>query len=724
MRLQWGLRFLLLLLCVALASQFAAAQQAPTLFPQPLSPRIANYNIDVRLGPDSKRLDGRQVLVWHNKSQNAIGELQFHLYLNGFRNTESTFMKDSNGRHRGHQVSDAGWGYIDVRSLKLAYGSRAATQGVLWPEAADSMMQAAFDLTSEIAFIQPDDGNEQDRSVFAVPLPRPLPPGDSLVVRIDFDAKLPEPAIARTGGKKEYVFAGQWFPKIGVYTKQGWNTHQFHSESEFFADFGVYNVRITVPEDYIVGATGIEVEVTDNPNGGATHFYHAEDVHDFAWTASPEFLVFNQRADDVDIRLMLQPDHLGQAERHLGAARYAIETFQSWYGDYPFPNLTIVDPRRGAGATGGMEYPTLITTGTHYGSPKGIKLVEHVIIHEFGHNYWYHMLASNEFEESWLDEGINTYTDIQIAGRPDGPVRYFMDFLGVKLDFIQMNRASVILAGDRDPIMRKAWEFYSAGSYGVNSYAKAGLVLTTLQNYLGAELMRKVMRTYVERWRFKHPTSEDFFAIVNEVAGQNLDWFFQQAFYTRAELDYSVTHVFTRPTRPPRGFDYTMSTASSDSALSLLDTTNSAAVAGESAALQATDGATDTSAAESTDIAEQEQPTLYYSGVNVRRLGAVQFPVEIEVVFEDGEVIRETWDGKALWKKFRYTKDAQLVSATVDPERKIPLDLNFTNNSKTIENQSLGINKLSARWLFWMQFLLDQPDFLNLAAAGLELMQP
>jgi hypothetical protein len=308
--------------------------------------------------------------------------------------------------------------------------------------------------------------------------------------------------------------------------------------------------------------------VKNNGDGTATHFYHAEDVHDFAWTTSPDFVEFEDKTQDVDIRVLMQHDRAYQGPRHLEAAKAAVEYFQNWYGDYPFPNLTVVDPRRGAGGSGGMEYPTLITAGTTYGLPEGIRAVELVIIHEFGHNFWYHLLASNEFEESWMDEGINTYTEIQIMNDKYGPAGDAINFLGIKINDLQFQRGQYVFFSDLDPMVRRAWEFYSGSSYGVNSYAKPGLVLTTLQNYLGKEKMQKVMRAYVERWRFKHPKTRDFFNVANEVAGENLDWFFEQAFFSNATLDYSVDRVFSREIKKGEGFDFDFSVAAPDSTMS------------------------------------------------------------------------------------------------------------------------------------------------------------
>lgn len=658
---------------VAICCARAFAQ--PTLFPRPLSPRIANYDITVRLDTKNRLLHGSEILKWFNKTGDTISELQFHLYLNAFRNSQSTFMKESGGVSRGNEIDQDGWGFSEVNKISLASGE---------------------DLTSQMEFIHPDDDNAEDKTVFRLPLPTPLRPKDSVIVNIDFTAKLPQPPLARTGAKEEYFFVGQWFPKTGVYIDGKWNCHQFHANSEFFADYGVYNVRMTVPEKNVVGATGLLVEKKTNGDGTATHFYHAEDVHDFAWTTSPEYVEFTGAVQDVKIRVLMQPDHAYQGVRHVEAAKTAVEYFQNWYGDYPYPNLTVVDPRRGASGSGGMEYPTLITAGTFYGMPAGLRFVENVIIHEFGHNFWYHLLASNEFEESWLDEGINTYTEMQIMNDKYGPRGDMLDFLGIKINTGQLHRLRYLFNANYDPTVRPAWGYYSGGSYGSNSYSKPGMLLTTLHNYLGQETMLKVMRTYVERWRFKHPQTRDFINVANEVSGQDLNWFFDQALFSNAVLDYSVDRVFTRALRKAEGFDFDFSTTPPDSTL-----TN-----GKSEKARTGDS-----------VAAKGKPKLYDSGINIRRLGAFKFPVEIVATFENGEKVRETWDGQELWKKLRYTKPTQLVSATIDPEQKIALDVNFTNNSKAVDPSSLGLNKLSARWLFWMQFLLDQPEFINVFSA-------
>jgi len=673
----------------------------PVLFPEPKSPRIANYDIDVRLDAAARLLHGHEILRWRNTADHAVEELQFHLYLNGFRNNRSTFMRESGGRHRGESLSKEGWGYIEIDSLTSAAGEE-------WLSRTD--------------FIQPDDGNTEDKTVLRLLLPRSLPPGETITLRLAFTAKLPEPPMARTGIKKEFVMAGQWFPKIGVYENGAWNCHQFHANSEFYADFGVYNVNITVPRDYIVGATGLCYATTDNPDSTITHRFHAEDVHDFAWTASPDFIVLNGQSQDVEIRALIQKDHASMGARYLKAAEIAVAWFQDQYGDYPYPNLTVVDPRRGAAGAGGMEYPTLITAWGAYGMPEGIRALEMVIMHEFGHNYWYHLVASNEFEEAWLDEGINTFSEMQILADTYGEAGSMVDFRGIRISDTHMQRMSYISEPGLDPILQPAWKYYSGGNYASMSYNKPGLMLLTLQNWLGRETMNRILRTWFERWQFKHPRSTDFVAVVNEVSGQNFDWFFDQALHSTAVLDYSVSLITSKKENKGRGFDY----FSADSAAAALPAdTLASADAGADADSLRKDTEADSAESALDDKHEdkkeagkkEEEKALYHSTVHVRRLGEFIFPVELQMIFADGDTVTEKWDGKARWHKFSVTRPSRLLSATIDPENKILLDVQLTNNSRTLESSSRGINKLTARLLFWTQFFLDMPAFFNLFTA-------
>ena len=342
--------------CLALAAAAVPAQSPAPTVPQarpgrPLSPRTASYAITARLDPASRTIRGDEILTWRNPSSRPATTLQFHLYYNAWRNTRSTWMRERRlGRGDPALVNrpEADWGWIDVTSIRLVGGA------------------APGDITARMRFVAPDDGNADDRTVLEVPLDRAVAPGETLNVQIAWSARVPR-TFARTGTIGNFYFVAQWFPKIGVLQDAGWNCHQFHSSTEFFSDFGTYDVRLTVPAGWLVGATGVERDTRDEGDGSTTHHYYQEDVHDFAWTTSPDYVERRARFEHpalpaVDMRLLLQPEHVAQADRHFEATRAALKYYGEWFGPYPYGHITIVDPAWQS-QTGGMEYPTLFTAG-------------------------------------------------------------------------------------------------------------------------------------------------------------------------------------------------------------------------------------------------------------------------------------------------------------------------------------------------------------------------
>ena len=682
-----AIAFLVLLLAAP-----AAAQSLPEK-----SEHVVQYRIGVTLDPATHQLAGKQTLTWRNPSTtDAVQELQFHLYLNAFKNTKSTFMKESGGQLRGDEMAKDGWGWIDVTSITTASGA---------------------DLKPSLTFIQPDDGNRDDQTVVKATLPEPVPPGGSVTLEMAFTSKLPQ-VFARTGHKDDFYLVGQWFPKIGVYEPAGmrgreaggWNCHQFHANSEFYADFGSYRVEITVPGDYIVGATGERKSERKNSNGTTTFTYEQADVHDFAWTADPDYIVvkakFSATQDvtpaeyervakllgrsldqvklsDVDITVLLQPAHRPQAQRHVDAAKAGLKWYGLWYGRYPYRTLTVVDPAPGAFGAGGMEYPTFITAGSawlfNYWPFDRIRSVEMVTVHEFGHQYWYGMVANNEFEEAWLDEGFNTWSTSKAMVAAYGADATMVEFLGLRLGDRDMNRASNDPAGRYNRILAKSWEYTPTGVYGFYSYYKPSLVLSTLEGYLGEQTMARLMRTYHERWRFRHPRSEDFFALVNEVTGQDWSWYFDQVVRGTDIVDYDIGSARTRPKKTAQGvFD---------------EAGGRKTVSSEDAGKQDAD-------------IEKAKRQIFESIVVVRRSGGVQLPVEVAFKFEGKAVERQSWDGREPTKTFRFERPEKLEWVDVDPDRKIALDVNWVNNGRRIEPDRRPAASWTARWLFLLQNII------------------
>ena len=415
-------------------------------------------------------------------------------------------------------------------------------------------------------FIAPDDGNEDDRTVMAVTLPEPVGPGETITLDIAFTAKIPRP-FARTGAIGNYFFIAQWFPKIGVLDAAGrWNCHQFHVGTEFFADFGVYDVRMTVPRGWPLAATGRERERTDNADGTTTHRYYQEDVHDFAWTTSPDFLEARERFEHpglppVEMRLMLQPEHASQAARHFESARATLRHYGEWFGAYPYGHITIVDPAWQS-ETDGMEYPTLFTVGTWWLMPREDTYLEDTVVHETGHQWWYGMVATNEFEDAWMDEGINQYANARVMAEafPDGREvrRFFGGFVPWVLEDVRWDR---LISGEAMSAYRSnptvdvqatpSFRYWPRTSTPM-TYAKPALWLHTLERALGWTTVQQILSTFFDRWKFKHPRPGDLFQVANEVSGRDLTPFFDQVYRGSAVFDYGVDSVTSTETRTTR----------------------------------------------------------------------------------------------------------------------------------------------------------------------------
>ena len=626
-----------------------------------LSPRNASYAIAARLDPKSRTLTGDETLTWRNTSGAPAATLRFHLYYNAWRNTRSTWMRERRlaGDTTLGSRPESDWGWIDVTSIRLL-GSGAPV-----------------DLTSRARFIAPDDGNADDRTVMEVPLDRPIASGQTANVQIGWSARVPR-TFARTGTIGNFYFLGQWFPKIGVLEDAGWNCHQFHSGTEFFSDFGSYDVRLTVPSGWVVGATGLERDRRDEPDGTTTHRYVQDDVHDFAWTTSPDYVerraVFEHPTlPRVDMRLLLQPEHAGQAERHFNATRAALKYYGEWFGPYPYGHITIVDPAWQSGA-GGMEYPTLFTAGSRWLAPRGATTPESVTIHEAGHQFWYGIVATNEFEHAWMDEGLNTFSTARVIAQAYSPNyytrRYFGDFVPrVFRDFplsreIEGNRLGPYrLAAKADMPSTPTWQYFP-GTAAAITYDKTALWLNTLERMLGWDTMQRVMSTYFSRWAFRHPAPADFFSVANEVSGRDLTWFFDQVYRSSNVFDYAVESLRSDPAEP-RGY---------------------------------------TGDGNDRRFVAPAAGGPFHSTIVVRRIGEGVFPVDVRVVFDNGEELRWRWDGQARWKAFEIVRPVRASFAQVDPDRVLLLDVNYTNNSASLHPRAReAARKWSLAWLLWLQ---------------------
>jgi hypothetical protein len=681
---------------------------APLTAAAPPSPPVVDYTIAVSLDPAAKTLDGTEKLVWRNPSSDAVSELRFHLYLNAFKNNRSTFMRESGGQLRGDRAGNKpeDWGWIDVASMKTADGT---------------------DLRKNARLIQPDGNDPSDETVLLVPLPSPVPPHGSIALDIAFHAKLPK-IFARTGYVRDYFLVGQWFPKIGVYEPSGmrgrksggWNCHAFHANSEFYADYGRFDVTMTAPSRFVVGATG--KRVSEQKQGDKTAYrYVQNDVHDFAWTADPRFIVVDFPFDPakdvprdvaakaskelgmteaeialkpVSCRLLLQPGHEATRERYIRSTKEGLVFYGLWFGAYPYETLTVVDPPDDGGGSGGMEYPTFITGGlflpswTQYWPFNKILSIEVVTIHEFGHQYWYGMVGSNEFEESWLDEGLNTDSEYRTMALFYGPRDMLELPGGFGTDEMSFAHGNYAHLPNLDPIHACAWCFADGASYGSNSYPKVGLFMAQLRHDLGPETFARAQRAYFQEWSFRHPNTQDFFDVFERVSGRDLSTYRRNIVDGRAQLDWQVVTAKSGEADANYGvFEGAGKKTTYDDGEVVPPGEKRAKHSGK----------------------KDDEKRSYATLVLFANTGDWPHDAVARLVFDDGAVVERRLPADARWVRFRVSHSARLAYAVVDPDRVNAWDWDRLNDSKVLRSGKGAAKTLGQRayvkYSAWVAYL-------------------
>lgn len=572
-----------------------------------------SYAIQVRWHENKQQLIGSQQITWHHPGTVALDAVYLHLYPNAFASSRTTFMRESDGQLRNDKFDDGTYGHISLGRLIDEQGR---------------------DLLPRLSFIQPDDGNPHDHTLAKIRLAEPLHPGEHLTLELSFTVQMPS-LFARMGVHERFVMAGQWYPKLAAYElanarereHEGWNLHQYHGNSEFFADFASYDVQIAVPEDLIVAATGHATSEVRVHEGWHIHHYTAHNVHDFAWAASPDFQLIQKKMThahlpSTDIHIYLDPQHSHLQERYLHAATRALAVFSDWYGPYPYCKLSVVVPPSGAGGAGGMEYPMLVTAWAADEPDPGWTL-ERVLVHEIGHQFWYGLVANNEFEEAWLDESLTSFAED----------RAMEEIYGLANEHARQT----VSVGNPAPLNWDAWAYQNARHYAENVYLRGKLVLADIEHQIGETQMREVFQNYFAKWRFAHPGTSDFRRALEEVTGESWRSYFAQFVERGGRVDFE---------------------------LAAIDVWTS----------------------------QQGAKTVYRSNVTVRRLGA-KVPVEIEVMYGDGESEVVQWDGRGPHHTFTFRRTAPVIWAEIDPQHLLLLEHRRLDNVLVAQLETKTVNR-------------------------------
>ncbi len=510
-----------------------------------------NYKIDVKLDDEQHFLRGNIQMQYTNNSPNELAVIYFHLWPNAYKNDSTELGKQK----------ERFWG----RPPRL---NRPSVQGYI-----DSLN---FSVNNAQAKLELDSTHIDIGKLI---LPRPIKPGKTMTITTPFRVKIPHASISRFGHIGSAYKITQWYPKPAVYDHEGWHTFPYIDMGEFYSEFGSFEVSITLPDDYVVASTGnlqnkdelqrieqlaahtakqiknnqplTNPYFNDSTKNTKTLRYKVENVHDFAWFADKNYVALQEKASlpsgkEITCQAFFRNGDQKHWKKATTYIKDALKYYSKWYGEYPYDYCTAIKNPPGARG-GGMEYPMI----TAIGQSNNDALLEIVIMHEVGHNWFYGMLGFNEREHPWLDEGINTFSEIRYmqtkyndtnlvalalnkfaaraAGVKNFPYRYYHKFSYLNVARFNLDQPAHIRSEAAKPM-----------NYSSIFYSKTGMAVYMLMHYLGEEEFDKIMQSFFQKWQYKHPHPKDFEAHFQKHASKDVSWFFENAIRSDEKVDYKI----------------------------------------------------------------------------------------------------------------------------------------------------------------------------------------
>lgn len=692
----------------------------------PESAHVVDYWIDARLDERAHEIHGTLRMAWRNRTSRSVDRLPLHLYMNAFRAEDSAWMADARGKHRGQKFARDRWGFVEVSRVELVARNPEQPQIVLEQTPAQPGVPLSY-------------SEDADPSTMTVTLPESVGPDESVVLELEFTTRLPQ-VFARTGYYGDFHMAGQWFPKIGVLEEQGgWQAHTFGLFSEFYADFGDYEVFLDVPSDYVVGASGVRVDEQQPSEGRKRLHYRAQMVHDFAWVADPNFIEHWGEYDGIRIRQLIYPKYVDDADTHLEAQKQTLASMEARFGNYPWSTITIVHAPEGADGAGGMEYPTLYTTGNIADSKLPQWLLHErmsgvfTTVHEFGHQYFQGLFASNEHAQPWLDEGMNTTANQLVYWDAYGEDPWIAELLGQPLTTKDVLSLSMLRGADLDPLDQPADRFDPVvKSYGTVTYQKTAAVMLTLRELCGRAPWDRAMARYAELARFAHPDGALLERVlVDEIGGErgrlalvgdggpgtvwlDVQDYLDQGLRGAAIADFRLLEVGNRRLLGDAGWHR----AAADQPLppeppqAVIATERAlAGLFGYAPPL----GPPELTLNETSDDWDKDTTKLDDERVEgfvvVQRRTSFRVPVEVLVEFSDGERSTLMWDGQADHHRFDFP-GRRVTMAIVDPRMQVLIEARKLDNAAWAKADEDPPNEPLSGWLG------DINEATNLAVLG------
>jgi hypothetical protein len=485
-----------------------------------------DYRIHAVLNDTAHTLKGDISVTYTNNASESLSFIYFHLWMNAFGNKNSAYAQQllQQGNTKFYFAENetlGGYGDLDF----TIDGKKC---------------------TVEADKIYPD--------ILKIVLPNPLKTGEKTIISTPFTLKLPY-AFSRGGHVGQQYLMTQWYPKPAVYDVQGWHVMPYLDQGEFYADFGNFDVTLALPENYVLGATGVLQtdsekdflqKIIKNTEGGMstdngqrtadntpipssknvkTIRFTAENVIDFAWFADKNFKVLHSQATlksgkKVDTYAYFTPKHNKNWSKAHEYIKRAVEFYSENVGEYPHPHASAV--MTDAPFEGGMEYPMITALSGRYDA----KSLDGTIAHEVGHNWFQGILATNERDNAWMDEGLNSFYDHQYLEKyypktadtvhkdsfgEGGIFQWFLRGSGYTVnDFVLDN----LIAKREDQSARLTSDSMTQNNYFLGAYEKPARALKFIETTVGKEHFEALMQGYFKQWQFKHPQPNDFFTLL------------------------------------------------------------------------------------------------------------------------------------------------------------------------------------------------------------------